>query len=77
MGYKISNYISGDLPAWVYLVELRATSLVHPTLAVQAAQMADILRDKYADVDLAIHINSEAGRFDVKRGEADIIRTDQ
>jgi hypothetical protein len=74
MGYKISNYISGDLPSWVYLVELRATSLVHPTLAVQAASMADILRETYKDVDLAIHITSEAGRFDVKRGEADIVK---
>jgi hypothetical protein len=76
MGFKISNYVSGDLPAWVYLVELRASSLVHPTLAVQAAKMADILRDTYADCDLAIHITSEAGRFDVKRGEADIVRVD-
>ncbi len=77
MGFKISNYLSGDLPALVYLVELRASSLVHPTLAVQAAKMADILRETYADVDLAIHINSEPGRFDVKRGEADIVRTDK
>jgi len=77
MGFKISNYVSGDLPAWVYLVELRASSLVHPTLAVQAAKMADILRETYRDIDLTIHTTSEAGRFDVKRGEADIVRTDQ
>ena len=76
MGFKISNYVSGDLPAWVYLVELRASSLVHPTLAVQAAKMADILRETYADIDLAIHITSEAGRFDVKRGEADILKVE-
>lgn len=76
MGFKISNLVSGDLPAWVYLVELRASSLVHPTLAVQAAKMADILRETYADLDLAIHITSEAGRFDVKRGEADIIKVE-
>ena len=77
MGFKISNLIAGDLPSWVYLVELRASSLVHPTLAVQAAKMADILKETYKDIDLAIHITSEAGRFDVKRGEADIIRTDK
>jgi len=76
MGFKISNYLSGDLPALVYLVELRASSLVHPTLAVQAERMATILRDTYADLGLAIHINSEPGRFDVKRGEADIVRVD-
>jgi len=76
MGFKISNLMAGDLPAWVYLVELRASSLVHPTLAVQAARMADILRETYSDIDLAVHISSEPGRFDVKRGEADILRVD-
>jgi hypothetical protein len=77
MGFKISNYLSGDLPSLVYLVELRASSLVHTTLAVQAERMADILRDTYADCDLTIHISSEVGRFDVKRGEADIVRVDE
>lgn len=76
MGFKISNLISGDLPAWLYLVELRASSLVHPTLAVQAARIAKILKKTYADCKLTIHLNSEPGRFDIKRGEADIIRTD-
>ena len=76
MGFKISNYLSGDLPALVYLVELRASSLVHPTLAVQAAKMAEILRETYSDLDLAIHLNSEPGRFDVKRGEADIVKVE-
>jgi len=76
MGFKISNYLSGDLPSLVYLVELRASSLVHPTLAVQAARMAEILKQTYADCGLTIHLNSEPGRFDVKRGEADIIKVE-
>lgn len=78
MGLNISNYLSGDLPALVYLVELRATSLVHPTLAVQAAKMAGLLTEKYSEsLGLKIHLSSQPGRFDVKRGEADIVRTDQ
>lgn len=77
MGLQISNYFSGDLPAVVYLVEMRASSLVHPTLAVQAANMAKLLEEKYSELGLAIHLSSEPGRFDVKRGEADIVRTDQ
>jgi hypothetical protein len=78
MGLNISNYLSGDLPALVYLIELRATSLVHPTLAVQAAKMADLLTEKYGEsLGLKIHLSSEPGRFDVKRGEADIVRTDE
>lgn len=77
MGLNISNYLSGDLPALVYLVELRATSLVHPTLAMQAAKMADLLSEKYEQaLGLKIHLSSEPGRFDIKRGEADIVRVD-
>ncbi len=74
MGLKISNLLSGDLPALVYLIELRATSLVHPTLAVQAAEMSELLKTHFKDVGLVIHRNSEPGRFDIKRGEADIVR---
>jgi hypothetical protein len=43
---------------------------------VQAAKMADILRKTYQDINLTIHITSEAGRFDVKRGEADILKVE-
>jgi len=77
MGLNISNYLSGDLPALVYLVELRATSLVHPTLAMQAAKMAVLLEEKYGKLGLRVHLSSEPGRFDVKRGEADIVRVDE
>ena len=72
MGYNISNYLAGDLPALVYLVELRATSLVHPTLATRAAEMAELLGTTYHDVGLTLHLDPDPGRFNVKRGEHDI-----
>lgn len=77
MGYNISNYLSGDLPALVYLVELRATSYVHPTLATRAAEMAALLREHYSTIGLTLHLDPEPGRFNVKRGEADIVRVDK
>jgi len=76
MGLKISNYLSGDLPALVYLVELRATSVVHPTLAVRAAEMAKILDEKYAPLGLKLHLDPDPGRFNIKRGEHDIVKTE-
>ncbi len=76
MGYNISNYLSGDLPALVYLVELRATSYVHPTLATRAAEMATLLREHYSAIGLTLHLDSEPGRFNVKRGEHDITKKD-
>jgi thymidylate synthase ThyX len=76
MGYNISNYFSGDLPAVVYLVELRATSFVHPTLASQAAKMAKILEETYGELGLVLHLDPEPGRFNVKRGEHDITKVE-
>lgn len=77
MGYQISNYLSGDLPALLYLVELRASSLVHPTLASKAAKMATAITEALPELPLALHLHSEPGRFDVKRGEATIETRDE
>ena len=76
MGYNISNYLTGDLSALAYLVELRASSLVHPTLATRAAEMANLLTQQYGALGLQLHLDPEPGRFNVKRGEADIIKRD-
>ncbi len=74
MGNNISNYLTGDLPALVYLVELRATSVVHPTLATRAAEMANLLASTYGDSGLVLHLDPEPGRFNIKRGEHDIVK---
>lgn len=74
MGYNISNYLSGDLPALVYLIEIRATSLVHPTLATKAGIMASLLQEKYSDAGLTFHLDPDPGRFNIKRGEHDITK---
>lgn len=76
MGYNTSNYFTGDLPAIVYMVELRATRFVHPTLRHQAAKMADLLEAEFKNEGLAIHLDPEMDRFDVKRGEHDIQKKD-
>ncbi len=76
MGNNISNYLTGDLPALVYLIELRATSVVHPTLATRAAEMAHLLEDTYGDSGLILHLDPEPGRFNIKRGEHDIVKKD-
>lgn len=72
MGYELPNRITGSVPALVYLVELRATRFVHPTLRVKAERIAQLLRDNFVGLGLVIHLDKEADRFDVKRGEHDI-----
>ncbi|HAT68743.1 MAG: hypothetical protein A2481_01035 [Candidatus Yonathbacteria bacterium RIFOXYC2_FULL_47_9] len=72
MGYLTPNRITGGLPALVYLVELRATRFVHPTLRHRAKQMAESLKNAFGDHGLILHLDPEPDRFDVKRGEHDI-----
>jgi thymidylate synthase ThyX len=74
MGYRVENCITGDLPAMVYLAELRATPFVHPTLQKRAHQMAHFLEEHFGEYGLKVHTAKEIGRFDIKRGEQDIVR---
>ena len=73
MGYRTSNRMTGGLPALVYLAELRATRFVHPTLRKRAKQLADTLSDTFGSSGLIMHLDEEIDRFDIKRGEHDIV----
>ncbi len=70
MGYNTSNRFTGDLPSTIYMVELRDTRFVHPTLQKTAHNMASQITDK---LGIPIHLDSEPGRFDIDRGKQDIV----
>lgn len=78
MGYQLPNRLTGDLPALVYLVELRASSMVHPTLQKRAVQIAQVLEGLFGSYGLKLHIDldSNPGRFDIRRGEQDIVEVE-
>ena len=69
MGYNTSNRFTGDIPATVYMVELRDTRFVHPTLQKVAHSIATQIQKQ---LNIRLHLDSEPGRFDIKRGEQDI-----
>jgi thymidylate synthase ThyX len=69
MGYNTSNKFTGDLPATIYMVELRDSRFVHPTLQKVAHSMVNQIR---GTLKIPIYVDSEPGRFDIKRGEQDI-----
>jgi thymidylate synthase ThyX len=73
MGYRTSNRLTGNIPALVYLVELRATRFVHPTLRKRAKMMADTLLELFGKFGLILHLDKEIDRFDIRRGEQDIV----
>lgn len=76
MGFTIAHRITGDLHALTYLVELRSTRFVHPTLRVRMRQVAEALRERYISYGLTLHLDPEPDRFDIRRGTHDIMRTD-
>ena len=73
MGYKLTNRMTGSLPALVYLSELRATRFVHPTLRKIAQQIAATLEKEFGSQGLVIHLDRDPDRFDIKRGSHDIV----
>lgn len=76
MGFKTPNRVTGDLPALVYLAELRAGSTVHPTLQRRARQMAEVMENLFSEYGLKLYIDRSPTRFDVKRGLQDIVLKD-
>lgn len=73
MGYKVPCRFSGDLKALVYLVELRSTRFVHPTLVEQVLKIIESLKKLFGPYGLVLHLDKEPNRFDIKRGEQDIV----
>jgi thymidylate synthase ThyX len=73
MGYRVPCRVVGDLKALVYLAELRSTRFVHPTLVAQMLQMIDSLKGLFESDGLVLHLDDEPNRFDVRRGEQDIV----
>jgi thymidylate synthase ThyX len=73
MGFRTAVRFTGDLRALVYLVEIRATRFVHPTLRRRAVQIAQALQGAYEKDGLVLHLDPEPDRFDVKRGTHDIV----
>ena len=69
MGYNISNRFTGDLPGVVYMVELRDTRFVHPTLQRVAHMIGEQIK---STLRIPLHVDPEPSRFDIKRGEQDI-----
>lgn len=74
MGYRLPNKITGPLPALIYLAELRATRFVHSTLRKHAIQIANTIAREFKNEGVVIHLDSDPDRFDIKRGEHDIVQ---
>jgi len=70
IGYNTANRFSGDLPATVYMVEIRDSRFVHPTLQKVANNIGEQISRK---LGIRLNADPEPNRFDLKRGEQDIV----
>ncbi len=76
MGYKVPCSLSGDLRALTYVIELRGTRFVHPTLRRRIFQMKEALEQVLPSGCAVFHMDPDPDRFDARRGTHDIVRTD-
>lgn len=80
MGMKIPTRVSGSLAKFMYLLELRAQSTVHPTLHANAVSIAGHLRRILANLfdckpeEIPMFINENVGEINLKRGKQDIVK---
>jgi thymidylate synthase ThyX len=70
IGYNTSNRFTGDLPATIYMVEIRDSRFVHPTLQKVAHSIGNRISRR---LGIKLNVDPEPNRFDIKRGEQDII----
>jgi len=70
IGYNTSNRFTGDLPATIYMVEIRDSRFVHPTLQKVAHKIGEQITE---NLGIRLNLDPEPNRFDIKRGEQDII----
>ncbi len=80
MGFNTTNRLTGDLHALTYLIELRSSQTVHPTLRERAIQMGREIRKIFGHSEdgsgkpfFALHMDESETRFDIKRGTHDIV----
>lgn len=71
LGFNVSCRVAYALPATVYVVELRSSKTVHPTLRAIAHQMHAALKTRFPE--LVLHSDLNPDDWDVRRGLQDIV----
>lgn len=75
MGCQVMVPITGDLPALIWLLELRTTKAVHPTLRIACQSIAKILNRRICPAipEFKLHVDWSPDGFHPPRGKQDII----
>lgn len=77
MGFKLFFEAAGDLSALHYIVQLRGQKTVHPTLAIRAKTLGELLEERFGKFGLKFYFDADPTGFSIKRGEQDIVKQQQ
>jgi hypothetical protein len=70
LGFKVPTTVAMGLPALLYMLEMRSSKTVHPTLRSRVRLIAKRMNDLIPD--LVMHIDNDADDWTVRRGEQTI-----
>jgi thymidylate synthase ThyX len=71
LGFRVPCYVTYGLPAAVYVMELRSSKTVHPTLRRVTHEMIRDFRHYFPD--LRLHVDVDPDDWDVRRGSQTIL----
>ena len=71
MGYNVPCKVTRGLPGTLYLIELRTSKTVHPTMRKVAQEMAETLQRIHPE--LKIYADMSPDDWDIRRGAQDIV----
>lgn len=72
MGFRVPVLVDGPLHGWIYLIELRSPTDVHPTLRIPVRKIGNCFNRELDDQPL-IHVNTNDDDFSRRRATATII----
>lgn len=72
LGFRVPCQVTYALPALVYVMELRSSKTVHPTLRKQIHAMVKLFQQDHPNV--ALHVDMDPDDWDVRRGDQTITK---
>ena len=72
LGFRVPCQVTYALPALIYVMELRSSKTVHPTLRRQIHRMVNLFQQSHPNV--ALHVDMDPDDWDVRRGDQTITK---
>jgi len=66
LGFRVPCRVTWGLPAALYVMELRSTKYVHPTLRSKVQKMVKLFRERFPNI--ALHADEDPDDWTVRRG---------